>query len=250
MESAATSVPQVIGRISGAAICNKTAIGIRRPPNLFAPGLKVRIGFQSAFRRIPTTAVAMNQLSSEVITKALAGVSEDNPVDAQELMPLVYDQLRALANTMLQNENPGSTLQPTALVNEAYLKLVDQSRVDWKGKSHFFAIGATIMRRILVDHARAKHRKKRGGGWQRIELQDAVGLRIGRDEDVLAVNEALEKLTDLDPVQAKIVEMRFFAGMTVAEVAEVLSLSKRKVEYEWEMIRAWLRRELGDEGQQ
>jgi RNA polymerase sigma factor (TIGR02999 family) len=162
-------------------------------------------------------------------------------------MPLVYDQLRALAGSMLQAERPGATLQATALVNEAYLKLVDQTRVDWKGKSHFFAVGATVMRRILVDHARSKLRQKRGGGWNRVEL-DAAGLKIERDEDVLAVDEALTKLQTLDPIQAKIVEMRFFAGMSVAEVAEVLNVSKRKVEYEWEMIRAWLRRELSDEG--
>ncbi len=189
----------------------------------------------------------MDSPASEEVTEILRSVMDGQADKADDLMPIVYDQLRALAARMLEQERPGVTLQATALVNEAYLKLVDQTRVNWKGKSHFFAIGATIMRRILVDYARAKNRQKRGGGWKRVELEGAQELSTRRDEDVLAVDEALEKLTAIDPVQARIVEMRFFGGMTVAEVAEVLNMSKRKVEYEWQMVRAWLRRELDDE---
>ncbi|MCR9294813.1 MAG: sigma-70 family RNA polymerase sigma factor [bacterium] len=189
----------------------------------------------------------MSGNTSEEVTQLLCSTVEGDVDNAEQLMPLVYDQLRALAAKMLENERPGATLQATALVNEAYLRLVDQTRVDWKGKSHFFAIGATIMRRILVDYARAKNRHKRGGGWKRVELEGTPELSAHRDQDVLAVDEALEKLSSIDPVQAKIVEMRFFGGLTVAEVAEVLKMSKRKVEYEWQMVRAWLRRELGEE---
>lgn len=189
----------------------------------------------------------MTSESPSDFSTRLANLSRGDAVNVEKLMPLVYDQLRALANRMLSHESNGSTLQATALVNEAYIKMVDQSQVDWKGKSHFFAISATIMRRILVDHARGKKRMKRGRGWQRIDLRDALELSLQNDEDVLAVDEALEKLNELDPLQARIVEMRFFASMTVAEVAEVLGISKRKVEYEWEMIRAWLRRELGSD---
>jgi RNA polymerase sigma factor (TIGR02999 family) len=191
----------------------------------------------------------MSESQSKEVTQLLCSVVEGEERCAENLMPVVYDQLRALAGKMLESERPGATLQPTALVNEAYLRLIDQTRVDWKGRSHFFAIGATIMRRILVDYARAKNRYKRGGGWKRVELEGAAELSIGRDDDVLAVDEALEKLKSIDPVQAKIVEMRFFGGMTVAEVAEVLQVSKRKIEYEWQMIRAWLRRELEQEDQ-
>jgi RNA polymerase sigma factor (TIGR02999 family) len=130
------------------------------------------------------------------------------------------------------------------LVHEAFLRVLDQSRVEWRGRTHFLAIGAQAMRRILVDHARRRGRAKRGGGWARIALEDAATISSRRDEDVLAVDEALHKLARLDPRQANIVEMRFFSGMTVAEVAEVLGVSKRTVENEWSVARAWLRREL------
>ena len=186
----------------------------------------------------------MGQASREKIAEELAADPGEGEPIAARLMPLVYDDLRALAASHLRREAPGHTLQPTALVNEAFLKLVDQTRVDWKGKTHFFAVGAEIMRRILVDHARGKNRQKRGGDRQRIALHDDLKLTPQSDEDLLAVDDAIEKLADRDPRQAKIVELRFFGGLTVAEVAEVLGVSKRTVEAEWTMIRAWLRREL------
>lgn len=188
----------------------------------------------------------MSEASSSDVTKTLYELSQGEAAKADALMPLVYNQLRALAAQMLKHERSENTLQATALVHEAYIKLVDQSRVDWKGKSHFFAIGATIMHRILVDHARSKQRIKRGGDLRRVELGDAPELSLYNYEDILSVNEAWQKLDAIDPIQARIVELRFFGGLTVAEVAEVLKMSKRKVEYEWEMIRAWLRRELGE----
>ncbi len=193
------------------------------------------------------TMQGMNNPTNE-FTQALEELSQGHAAKADELMPLVYDQLRALAANLMGSPNPAATLQPTALVNEAYLKLVDQSRVRWQGKSHFFAIGATLMRRILVDYARRKNAEKRGGNLHRVEVQEIPELSIQSFDDVLAVDEALEKLQTVDPLQAKIVELRFFGGLTVADVAEVVGVSKRKVEYEWAMVRAWLRRELGDEG--
>ncbi|MEM1069182.1 MAG: ECF-type sigma factor [Planctomycetota bacterium] len=181
---------------------------------------------------------------TETLTRALA---ENDRATAERLMNVVYDQLRRLAASMLRNEVPGNTLQPTALVNEAYLRLIDQHRVDWKGKTHFFAVGAKMMRRILVDHARSKKRLKRGGQLHRVALGDEVQVSNRSDEDVLAIEEALEKLAKLDPRQSQIVELRFYGGLTVTEVAQVLGVSKRTVEAEWTVIKAWLRRELSGE---
>lgn len=164
--------------------------------------------------------------------------------DVDELVALVYDQLRTLAATYLRHEKPGHTLQPTALVHEAFLKLAAQKRVDWQGRTHVLAIGARAMRRILVDHAKRKGRAKRGGGMRRIDLDESVAVSPERNEDLLAVDEALDRLAAIDERQATIVELRFFGGLTVAEVAETLGLSKRTVEQEWTVIRAWLRREL------
>ncbi|TWU39250.1 RNA polymerase sigma factor [Novipirellula artificiosorum] len=181
------------------------------------------------------------------IAKTLSQVADGDQIAAERLMPLVYERLRGLAYTMLNHESPGHTLQPTALVNETYLRMADQTRVDWRGKTHFFAIGAKMMRRILVDHARRHKRIKRGGGMDRIPLADDMQVTMRNDEDVLAVEAALEKLAALDPRQAQIVELRFFGGLTVEEVAEVIGVSKRTIEAEWTLLRAWLRRELSDE---
>jgi RNA polymerase sigma-70 factor (ECF subfamily) len=181
------------------------------------------------------------------VSDTLALLASGDEEAADRLMPLVYDQLRGLARSMLNQESPGNTLQPTALVNETYLRMADQTRVDWRGKTHFFAIGAKMMRRILVDHARGKKRQKRGGGMHRIPLDDDVRVTNRSDEDVLAIEAALIKLAELDARQAQIVELRFFGGLTVEEVAEVLNVSKRTVESDWTMVRAWLRRELTEE---
>jgi RNA polymerase sigma-70 factor (ECF subfamily) len=181
------------------------------------------------------------------VSDTLALLASGDEEAADRLMPLVYDQMRGLARSMLNQESPGNTLQPTALVNETYLRMADQTRVDWRGKTHFFAIGAKMMRRILVDHARGKKRQKRGGGMHRIPLDDDVRVTNRSDEDVLAIEAALIKLAELDARQAQIVELRFFGGLTVEEVAEVLNVSKRTVESDWTMVRAWLRRELTEE---
>jgi len=178
------------------------------------------------------------------VTETLSQVAGGDHGAADRLVPLVYDQLHRLAGSMLKHESAGNTLQPTALVHETYLRMADQTRVDWHGRTHFFAIGAKMMRRILVDHARAKKRHKRGGNMPRIPLADDLCITNRNDEDVLAVEEALEKLAKLDPRQAKIVELRFYGGLDVAAVAELLGVSKRTVESEWTMIKAWMRREL------
>jgi len=182
------------------------------------------------------------------ITKMVNDLAGGNRPAAEQLFGLLYDAFRGLAARYLKAERAGHTLSPTALVHEAYLKLVDQSRVNWQGRTHFFAVGAQVMRRILVDHARGKGRVKRGGGRIRIQLDEGLALSPQRDEDILAVDEALAKLAKVDPRQAAIVELRFFGGLSVAEVAEVLGLSKRTIEGEWTVARAWLRRELsGDD---
>ena len=168
----------------------------------------------------------------------------DDQAAARQLFPVLYGAFHDLARRYLADERPGHTFSPTALVHEAYVKLVNQSRAQWRGRTHFFAVGAQIMRRILVDHARQRQRMKRGGGSIRVELTEQVALSPQRDEDLLAVDEALDKLARLDPRQAMIVELRFYGGMSVADVASVLGVSKRTIESEWTAVRAWLRREL------
>lgn len=178
------------------------------------------------------------------ITQLLEATSLGGEDAARKLMPLVYNELHALAARHLRSEPVNHTLQPTALVNEAFLKLISQSRVSYKGRLHFFAIGSKLMRRILVDHARKKKRDKRGGKRVRIELIGDLPAENAFDEEILAVHEALEKLERLDPRQAQIVQLRFFGGMKMDEIAAELGVSKRTVEGEWTMVRAWLKREL------
>jgi RNA polymerase sigma factor (TIGR02999 family) len=180
----------------------------------------------------------------EDVTVVLEQMRKGDKGAADKLLPLVYDEFRALARHYLAQERANHTLQPTALVHEAYMKLVDQTRVDWQGRSHFFAVAAQAMRRILVDHARSRQRDKRGGGRARVVLDEAVALSPQKDEDVLALDEALERLAAVDPRQAKVVELRFFGGLSVEEVAEALGVSKRTVEGDWTFARAWLSREL------
>lgn len=184
---------------------------------------------------------------AENTTVLLQQLRDGDETAAHRLLPILYDQFHALAENYLRKEPPGHTLQPTALVHEAFMKLVHQDRVDWRGRTHFFAVGAQVMRRILVDHARTRQRQKRGGGMPRIELTDDLILSNRRDEDVLAVDQALMDLAEVDPVQAKIVELRFFGGLTVEEVAKSMGKSKRTIEAEWAMARAWLRRELSED---
>lgn len=180
------------------------------------------------------------------ITVLLSDITSGNKSKANELLPLVYDQFKSLASNYFRRENKGHTMQPTELVHEAYMKLVDQDRVDWKGKTHFFAVGAQAMRRILVDHARAKNRIKRGSGEPKLSLDEGLTISTEKNEDLINLDDALLRLEQIDERQAKIVELRFFGGLNVAETAEAMGLSKRTVEKEWTMIKAWLRKEISE----
>ncbi len=163
---------------------------------------------------------------------------------ADELMPLVYAELRALAQSQLARERPDHTLQATAVVHEAYLKLVDQQSAQWQNRAHFFAVAAQAIRRILVDHARTHSRVKRGGRSERVALDSDIAWTDAENLDLLSLDECLEKLTALNERHAKVVTMRFFGGLGLKEVAEVLGVSLRTVEGDWSMARAWLKREL------
>ena len=170
---------------------------------------------------------------------------------AAELLPLVYDELRDLARRYLIRERRDHTLEPTALVHEAYMRLANQDRVKWQGKTHFLAVGANMMRRLLVDHARGKHRVKRGGEFQRVSLDDAdrpifAGGQVG-PEELLSLDAALEQLAVVDEREARIVELRFFAGFSHGEIGELLGVSRRTVEDDWAHARVWLRKKMGDE---
>jgi RNA polymerase sigma factor (TIGR02999 family) len=177
-------------------------------------------------------------------TEIIADLATGKRTRIDRLAELVYSELRGIAARLLRNRHADDVLQPTALVHEAFLRLADQQRVNWKGRSHFLAVGAQAMRRIIVDHARHIGRKKRGGNQHRVALSDGLLVSRHSSEDVLAVEEALQKLADLNPVHATLVEQRFYGGMNIDEIAEVMNVSKRSVERQWTAVRAWLRREL------
>jgi RNA polymerase sigma-70 factor (ECF subfamily) len=172
------------------------------------------------------------------------------PASAETLFPVVYNELRRLARGYMSRERSGHTLQPTALVHEAYLKLVDQTRADWRGRTHFFAVGARVMQRLLVDHARERGAHKRGAGWRRVTLAGAFGSApdgLG-PERLLDLNAALERLAALDEREARVVTLRYFGGLTVEQVAEVLGVSRRTVDSDWRHAQAWLKHELSGQG--
>lgn len=178
------------------------------------------------------------------VTGLLLAWGRGEPKALDELIPLVYDELRRLAEGYLRRERAGHTLQPTALVNEAYLKLVNQKRVAWKNRGQFFAVASQAMRRLLVDHARRHHADKRGGGVTHVPLEQAEVAVPAREVDVIALDRALERLAALDATQAKVVELRYFGGLTLEESAEVLGTSRATVIRAFRVARAWLEREL------
>lgn len=182
--------------------------------------------------------------ASGKVTALLRELRDGRREALDEVLPLVYDELKAIAGRYMRRERDGHTLGATAVVNEAYLRLVDQSRIDWQGRAHFLAIAASAMRRLLVDHARAKYRDKRGGARRKVDLDEVLAIAESDVEAVLAVHEALEQLAAFDERQARIVEMRYFGGLGVDEVAESLGLSRRTVELEWTHAKAWLRKAL------
>jgi RNA polymerase sigma factor (TIGR02999 family) len=186
--------------------------------------------------------------SPEDVTQILREVSGGEKDAPARLMPLVYDELRRLADQYLRRERPDHTLQPTALVHEAYLKLIDQTRVDWQNRAHFFGVAAQLMRRILVDHARRHQAEKRGGFRQKLTLDEAVDYSQTRDVDLVKLDDALTALAKFDARQSRIVELRFFGGLTIEEAAEAIGISPATVKVDWSMAKAWLRREIGGGG--
>jgi RNA polymerase sigma-70 factor (ECF subfamily) len=183
--------------------------------------------------------------ASQDVSQLLVDWSNGDQAALDKLLPLVNTELRQLARRYLRRENPGHTLQTSALVNEAYLRLIDQKSVRWQNRAHFFGIAARLMRRILIDHARSHHRAKRGGAL-RVSLDEAAAVTEARAIELLAVDEALEKLTAMDARKGRIVELRFFGGLSLEETAEVLGISSPTVQREWRAAKAWMHRILSD----
>jgi RNA polymerase sigma factor (TIGR02999 family) len=182
--------------------------------------------------------------TSGEVTNLLLELKRGNKEAEGRLIPLVYKELRRIAAMYLRRESPGHSLQATALVHEAYIRLIDIREVDWQSRSHFFAVSATLMRRILVDHARRSNARKRGDGWDAVSLDEAILPSPERAPEILALDEALNKLASFDERQSKIVELRFFAGMSEDEAGSVLGISARTVKRDWRIAKAWLFKEL------
>lgn len=189
-------------------------------------------------------ASTMSDASRGDVTELLIQCGKGNKLALDQLMPLVYGELRRLAGAYLRRERSDHTLQSTALVHEAYLRLVNQRSVVWQNRAHFFGMAAQMMRRILVDHARAQQASKRGSGAVKIELDEAIVSTGHRDLDLIALDDSLDRLTQMDPDQGRIVELRFFGGLSIEETAEVMGISPATVNREWSTARAWLYREM------
>jgi len=182
--------------------------------------------------------------STHDVTGLLQAWSEGDHAALDNLMPLVYGELHRLAHMYLARERPGQTLQTSALVNEAYLRLIDASRVDWRDRAHFFAVSAKIMRQVLMQYARLRHARKRGGSAVRVEFNEAFVPSPERDADLIALDDALNGLAKADPREAQVVELRFFGGLSEEETAHVLGISDRTVRREWDHAKVWLLHEL------
>jgi RNA polymerase sigma factor (TIGR02999 family) len=189
----------------------------------------------------------MAQRQTGVVTKVLRAAQAGNKEAAEQLLPLLYTELRRLAQTRMAKLPPGQTLQPTALVHEAYLRLVGKPELHLESRKHFFFAAARAMRDILVERARSKAGPKRGGGRQRVVFNDSIALNVPPDQEVLALHEALDDLEQLDPLKAQIVQLRYFAGMEAAEAAEVLGISERTLHRHWRFIKAWMKNRLEEE---
>lgn len=189
-----------------------------------------------------------NERPAHDVTLLLARVSEGDNSAPGKLLELVYDDLRHLAAAYMQGERSDHTLQATALVHEAYLRMVDWENVSWENRAQFFAVAAQVMRRVLVDHARGRNAAKREGSQHKLALDDAVSFANEKEFDVLALEDALSSLEKQDPRQAKIVELRFFGGLSIDEAAHVLKISPTTVKREWTIAKAWFQRELGKQG--
>ena len=189
-----------------------------------------------------------NEDGKESVTGLLIELSNGNRAVVDLLLPLIYDELRSLAANYLRRERPDHTLQPTALVHEAYLRLVDQTRVNWQNRAHFFGVAAQIMRRLLVDHARKVNAGKRGAEFQKLSLEENVDKADERSSELLALDEALDALAVLDEQKARIVELRYFGGLSVEETAEVLNVTPITIKRHWRLAKAWLHGQMQRQG--
>ena len=186
----------------------------------------------------------MADVPSEDVTRLLARWKDGDEAALQQLLPIVHEQLRTMARRQMAAERPGHTLQPTALVNEAYLRLVNLKQMHWQNRAHFFAMAARLMRRILVDFARSRGYQKRGGGAQQVSFTQALEVAEGQPTDVVALDDALEALAHVDQRKSRVVELRFFGGLSVEETAEVLNVSRETVKRDWKVAKMWLLRHL------
>jgi RNA polymerase sigma factor (TIGR02999 family) len=198
-----------------------------------------------AFGFIIPKLMSLSEPEPRDITRILRDWTRGESDAINELMPLVYDELRRQAARHLRRENQDHTLQTTALIHEAYLKLIDQRNVEWQNRLHFFAIASQAMRRILVDHARTKHREKRGGKDVKVPLDDALGVGAAeKNTDLIALDEALTRLEVIDEQQVRVVELRYFSGLSLEDTADALGISRATAARDWSMAKAWLHREL------
>ena len=186
--------------------------------------------------------LAVMKTSSHEVTQLLMDWGNGNQTAAEKLMPLVYEELHRLAHQYMNKEHPGHTLQTSALVNEAYLRLIDQKQVHWQNRAHFFGIAAQLMRRILVDYARSRRYQKRGGDARQVDLDEAMIVSQERAADVIALDDALKSLAEFDARKSQIVELRFFGGLSIEETAQVLEVSPGTVMRDWTLAKAWLRK--------
>ena len=184
----------------------------------------------------------------ENVTKLLVAWGNGDEAARDELVPLVYDELHRLAHRYMNRERPGHTLQTSALVNEAFVRLIDQKGVHWQNRAHFFGIAAQMMRRILVDYARSRHYAKRGGSARQVSLNEAMTVTEERTAEVLALDDALKGLAEFDPRKSQIVQLRFFGGLSIEETAEVLKVSPGTVMRDWTLAKAWLRKQMVSAG--
>jgi RNA polymerase sigma factor (TIGR02999 family) len=187
-------------------------------------------------------------LSPDDITRSLERFRNGDRAAIDGLLPVVYEELRKLAASALRDERSDHTLQPTALVHEAYLRMLGEASVSWESRAHFFGFAAHVMRNVLVDHARARRRAKRGGGAVHVAFDEALGIAQVRDAEIVALDEALSTLSTFDETKARVVELRYFGGLTIEETAEVLGVSPATVKREWTVARAWLHREASVRG--
>ncbi len=189
----------------------------------------------------------MTTLSADNLTGLLVEWRQGDRAALDKLTPLVYDEMRRMAHRYVRRERDGHTLQTTALVNEAYLRLAGQQKIEWQDRAHFFAVTAQIMRHILIDHARARHYAKRGGDVEQVALEDAYEMSGQRAAELLALDEALDELARLDPRKSRVVELRYFGGLSLEETAEVLEISVMTVRRDWRAAKAWLFRNMNAE---